>query len=93
MLFTLLVIPILAHTFWVGTFSCLSQEGTIHYTIVLIPTVFVQYVLLSNCYLVIIFFIDIIHEFTSDAHSWSFMVIRKYNHTLLTWLHTCRIFI
>ncbi len=67
-------VPILAHTCWVHTFSCLSRERTVHYTIVLIPTVFLPYVLVSNCYLVTIFFIRIIHEkfeFTLHAHSWS----------------------
>ncbi len=75
LLFALLVIPILAHSCWVHTFSCLSQERTVHYTIVLIPTVFLPYALVSNCYLVMIFFIRIIHEkfeFTAQAHSWSF---------------------
>ncbi len=75
LLFTLLVVPILAYTYWVRTFSCLSRERTIHYTIVLIPTVFLPYTLVSNYYLVMIFFIRIIREkfeFTSHAHSWSF---------------------
>ncbi len=75
LLFALLVITILAHTCWVHTFSYLSRERTIHYTIMLIPTVFLPYTLLSNCYLVTIFFIHIIHEkfeFTLHAHSWSF---------------------
>ncbi len=75
LLFTLLVIPIAAHTCWVHTFSCLSCEITIHYKIVLITAVFLPYALVSNCYLVTIFFIHIIHEkfeFTSHAHSWSF---------------------
>ncbi len=75
LLFALLVVPILAHTCWVRTFSCLSWERTVHYTIVLIPTVFLQYALVSNCYLVTIFFIRIIREkfeFTSYAHLWSF---------------------
>ncbi len=40
LLFALLVVPILAHTCWVRTFSCLSRERTVHYTIVLLPTVF-----------------------------------------------------
>ncbi len=43
--------------------------------IMLIPTVFLLYVLVSNCYLVTIFFIHIIREmfeFTSHAHSGSF---------------------
>ncbi len=63
------------HTCSVCTFSCLSRERTIHYTIVLILTVFLPYELVSNCYLVTIFFIRIICEkfkFTSHAHSWSF---------------------
>ncbi len=84
LLFALLVIPILAHTCWVRTFSCLSRERTVHYTIVLIPTVFLPYALLSNCYLVTIFFIPIIREkfeFTSHAHSWSFT-----NIIVLCWL-------
>ncbi len=75
LLFALLVIPILAHTCWVRTFSCLSRERTVHYTIVLIPTVFLPYALVSNCYLAMIFFIRIIcekFEFTSHARSWSF---------------------
>ncbi len=75
LLFTLLVVPILGHNCWVHTFSCLSQERTIQYIIVLIPTVFLPYALVSNCYLVMIFFICIISEkfeFTSNAHSWSF---------------------
>ncbi len=71
------VIHIVCHTHicWVRTFSCLSRERTIHYTIVLIPTVFLPYALVSNCYLVTIFFIHIIREkfeFISHAHSWSF---------------------
>ncbi len=75
LLFALLVIHILAHTCWVSTFSCLSWERTVHYTIVLIPTVFLPYSLLSNSYLVTIFFIPIKlekFELTSDTHSWSF---------------------
>ncbi len=75
LLFALLVIPILAHTCWVRTFSCSSRERTVHYMIVLIPTVFIPYMLVSNCYLVMIFFIRIICEkveFTSQSHSWSF---------------------
>ncbi len=75
LLFALLVIPILAHTCWVRTFSCLSRERTVHYTIVLILTVFFPYMLESNCYLVTIFFIHIIvekFELTSHTHSWSF---------------------
>ncbi len=75
LLFALLVVPILVHTCWVRTFSCLSRERTVHYTIVLIPTVFVPYALVSNSYLVTIFSIHIIlekFEFTSHAHSWSF---------------------
>ncbi len=46
--------------------------------IVLIATVFLPYALVSNCYLVMIFFIRIIREkfeFTSNAHSWSFAII------------------
>ncbi len=45
------------------------------YTIVLIPTEFLPCALVSNCYLVKIFFIPIIcekFEFTLHAHSWSF---------------------
>ncbi len=75
LLFALLVIPILAHTCWVRTFSCLSRERIVHYTIMLIPTVFLSYALVSNCYLVMIFFIRIIgekFEFTLHADSWSF---------------------
>ncbi len=75
LLFALLVIHILAHTCWVRTFSFLSRERTVHYTIVLIPTVFLLYALVSNCYLVMIFFIRIIceqFEFTLHSHSWSF---------------------
>ncbi len=75
LLFALLVVPILAQTFWVRTFSCLSQERTIHYRIMLIPTVFLLYALVSNCYLVMTFFICIIpekFEFTSHSHFWSF---------------------
>ncbi len=75
LLFALLVIPILAHTCWVRTFSCLSRERTVHYTIMLIPTVFLLYALVSNYYLVMIFFIHIIREkfkLTSHSHSWSF---------------------
>ncbi len=63
------------HTCWVCTFSCLCRERTIHYMMVLIPTVFLPYTLVSNYYLVMIFFIRIIcekFEFTSHAHSWSF---------------------
>ncbi len=76
LLFALLVVPILAHTCWLCTFSCLSRERTIYYMIVLIPTVFLPYALVSNCYFVTIFFICIIREkfqFTSHAHSWSFV--------------------
>ncbi len=75
LLFALLVISILAHTCWVHTFSYLSRERTVHYMIVLIPTVFLSYVLVSNCYLVTVFFIRITRkkfEFTLHAHSWSF---------------------
>ncbi len=75
LLFALLVVPILAHTCWVRTFSCLSQERIIHYTIVLIRTVFLPYTLVAKCYLVMIFFIRIIDEkfeFTLHAYSWSF---------------------
>ncbi len=73
--FALLVIPILARTCWVRTFSCLSWERTIQYTIVWIPAVFLPYALVSNCYLVMSFFIRIICEkfkFTSHALSCSF---------------------
>ncbi len=62
-------------TCWVSTFSCLSRERTVHYTIMLISTVFLLYALVSNCYHVMIFFIRIIREkfeFTWHAHSWSF---------------------
>ncbi len=93
LLFTLLVGPILAHSCWVHIFSCLSRERTIHYMIVLIPTVLLPYALVSNSYLVMIFFIHIIHEkfeFTSHAHSQSFANI---THTLLTWLRIYRIVI
>ncbi len=91
LLFTLLVISILAHTCWVYTFSCLSQERTVHYTTVLIPTVFLLYTLVSN------YCDNLLYSY----HKWevpvnlarSFMVIRKYNCTLSTWLHTCSIFI
>ncbi len=82
--FTLLVIPLLAHTYWVHTFLFLSQERTVHYTIVLIPTVFLPYALVSNCYLVMIFFIRNIcnnFKFTSHSHSWSFA-----NIIVLCWL-------
>ncbi len=75
LLLTLLVVPILIDTCWVCTFSCLSWERTVHYMIVLIPTVFLPYALVSKCYLVTIFFICIIHEkfeFTLHAHSLSF---------------------
>ncbi len=92
LLFALLVVPILAHTCCVCTFSCLSRERTIHYTIVLIPTVFYPYMLVSNCYLVMIFFIPIICEkfkFTSDTHSWSF-ANKSY---FANFAHSCRIFI
>ncbi len=93
LLFALLVIPILAHICWVRTFSHLSRERTVHYTIVLIPTVFLPYMVVSNCYLVMIFFICIIcekFEFTSHAHSWSFANI---THSLSTWHRTCLIII
>ncbi len=63
------------HTCWVNSFSGLSRERTIHYMIVLIVTVFLIYALVSNCYLVMIFFIRIIRkmfEFTLHTHSWSF---------------------
>ncbi len=89
LLFTLLVVPILAHTCWVRTFSCLFWERTVHYTIMLIPTVFLLYVLVSNCYLVTIFYTWKVRVYSAC----SFVVICKYNHTLSTWLHTCRIFI
>ncbi len=59
----------------------------------LIPTVFLPYMLVSKWYIVMIFFIRIICEkfkFTSHAHSWSFANI---NRTLSTWLHTCHTFI
>ncbi len=72
------------HTCWVCTFSCLCRERTVHYTIMLIPIVFLPYALVSNCYLVMIFFIRIIHEkfeFTSRTHSWSFA-----NIIVLCWL-------
>ncbi len=85
LLFALIVIPILAHTCWVSTFSCLSWERTVHYMIVLIPTVFLPYVLVSNCYLEMIFYIRIIcekFEFTLHAQSWSFPNITC---TLSTW--------
>ncbi len=76
LLFALLVIPTHAHTCWVHTFSSLSWERTVHYMIVLIPTVFLPYALVSNCYLVMIFFIFILYvkkfEFTLHAHSLSF---------------------
>ncbi len=65
----------LLFSYWVHTFSCLFRERTVHYTIVLIPTVFLPYALVSNCYLVTIFFIRIIcekFEFTLHAHSWPF---------------------
>ncbi len=84
LLFALLVIPILAHTYWVSTFSCLSRKRTVHYMIVLIPTVFLPYTLVSNCYLVMIFCIHIIREkleFTSHTHWWSFA-----NIIVLWWL-------
>ncbi len=82
--FALLVIPLLAHTCWVHTLSFLSQERTVHYTNVLIPTVFLLYALVSNCYLVMIFFIRNIcknFKFTSHSHSWSFA-----NIIVLCWL-------
>ncbi len=60
LLFALLVVLILAHTCWVGTFSCLSQERTVHYTIVLIPTVFL---ILEE------------FEFTLHSYLWSFTKI------------------
>ncbi len=72
------------HTCWVCTFSCLSRESTVHYTIILITTVFLQYVLVSNCCPVTILFIHIIREkfeFTSHAHLWSFT-----NIIVLCWL-------
>ncbi len=93
LLFALLVVPILAHTCWVRIFSCLSRERTVHYTVVLIPTVFLLYALMSNCYLVAIFFIRIIREKFRVYFTRSFVVIRKYNRTLSTWRRTCRIFI
>ncbi len=92
LLFALLVISILAHTCWVRLFSCLSWEIAIHYTIVLIPTVFLLYVLVSNLSC---------DDRLSSYNTWevrvyfarSFMVIHKYNRTLSTWLRTCHIFI
>ncbi len=75
LLFALLVIPILAHTCWIPTFSCLCRERTVYYMIVLIPAVLLPYALVSNCYLVMIFFIRITcekFEFTLHATSWSF---------------------
>ncbi len=91
--FALVVVPILAHTCWVCTFLCLSRERTIYNTIMLIPTVFLPYALVSNCYLATLFFIRIIREkfeFTSHADSRSFAKITR---TLSTWLHTCLIVI
>ncbi len=93
LLFALVVVPIHAHTCWLRTFSCLSRERTVHYMIVLIPTVFLPYTLVSNCYLVTFFFICIIRkkfEFTLHAHLRSFANI---THTLSTWLCTCLIVI
>ncbi len=87
--FTLVVVPIFAHTCWVCTFSCLSRERTVHYTIMLIPTVFLLYALVSNCYLVTFFFFSIISEkfeFTSHTQSRSFANITR---SLSTWLLTC----
>ncbi len=75
MIYTVNRIVSCTHTCWVRTFSCLSRERAVHYTIVLIPTVFLLYTLVSNCYLVTIFFIPIIcekFEFTLHAHTWSF---------------------
>ncbi len=86
LLLTLLVVHILAHTCWVHTFSCLSRERTVHYIIVLIPTVFLPYSLVSNCYLVMIFFIRIIREkfeFTSHNHAWSFANIIYFYLTII----------
>ncbi len=68
------------HTCWIRTFSCLSRERTVLKTIVLIPTVFVPYALVSNCYLVTFFFIPIIcekFELTSHADSCSFENITR----------------
>ncbi len=55
-----------------------TRERMVHYMIMLIPTVFLPYALVSNCYLVMILFIRIIREkfeFASHAHSWSFTII------------------
>ncbi len=70
LLFALLVVPILAHTCWVCTFSCLCRERSVHYMIVLIPTVFLPYLYHSEKF-----------EFTLHAHSWSFA-----NIIVLCWL-------
>ncbi len=73
--FTVVRIVSHTHTCWVRTFSCLFWERAVHSTIVLIPTEFLLYVLVSNCYLVTIFFIPIIcekFEFTLHTHLWSF---------------------
>ncbi len=90
LLFALLVVPILAHTCWTRTFSCLSWERTVHYMIVLIPTVFLPYALVYICYLVTIFFIRIIlekFELTSQAHSWLFA-----NIIVLCWLGSVHVY-
>ncbi len=89
----MVVVPILAHNCLVRTFSCLSRERTVHNTIMLIPTVFLPYTLLSNCYLVTFFSFRIIHEkfkLTSHADSHSFTNVTC---TLSTWLRTCLIVI
>ncbi len=78
MIHTFIRIVCCTHTcsYLLGTyiFVFISRKNR-NYTIMLIPTVFLLYALVSNCYLVTIFFIHIIHEkleFTLHAHSWSF---------------------
>ncbi len=89
--FALVIVPILAHTCCIRTFSCVPRERTVLKTIVLILIVFIPYALLSQCYLVTFFFIRIIREkfeLTLHADSCSFANI---NRTLSSWLHTCLI--
>ncbi len=70
-----------------------DKHENVSFMIMLIPTVFLSYALLPNCYLATIFVILSYVRSSSLLHtlySWSFTNI---THTLLTWLRTCRIVI
>ncbi len=71
------VIRIITCSYLLGMyiFVLISRKNHTLYNRVLTITVFVLHVLVSNCYLVMIFFICIIREkfeFTSHTHLWSF---------------------